>query len=319
MSNLVIRQMKEQDFADADRINRIAFGTFFGLETPSAFRGDGEVVAGRFAANPDGTFVAEIDGTLVACGFVMDWGSLGLLGPLTVAVDAWGRGIGRAMLDEMTRFMDSRKFALQGLFTHPQSPTHIRLYEDYGFRMKRITAVMERAVKADGEMPAEVRCFSDLPSSEKPAVLRECRRIAESVYGGLDLGGEILSIDRAGFGDTILLGQESAMTGFACCHQGRGSEAGSPQTVVKFAAARSAANASSEFEKLMTACEVFAALRGTNRLVAGTNTGRTECYEAMLDMGFRSWMNGIAMLKTAGGDGNDGYNVPGVFSVDDWR
>jgi hypothetical protein len=64
--------MKEQDFADADRINRIAFGTFFGPETPSAFRGDGEVVAGRFAANPDGTFVAEIDGTLVACGFVME-------------------------------------------------------------------------------------------------------------------------------------------------------------------------------------------------------------------------------------------------------
>ena len=185
--------------------------------------------------------------------------------------------------------------------------------------MKRITLVKDRVVRPATDLPVTVRCVSELPASGKPSVLRECRRMAESVYGGLDLGGEILSIDRPSFGDTILLGQESAMIGFACCHQGRGSEAGSPQTVVKFAAVRSAANASSEFEKLMTACEVFAALRGTNRLVAGTNTGRTECFEAMLDMGFRSWMNSIAMLKTAVGDGNDGYNVPGVFSVDDWR
>ena len=71
-----------------------------------------------------GSEIAEIDGTVVACGFVMDWGSLGLLGPLTVAVDAWGREIGRAMLDEMARFMDSRKFALQGLFTHTLSDAY---------------------------------------------------------------------------------------------------------------------------------------------------------------------------------------------------
>jgi hypothetical protein len=129
VSGLVVRQLEEGDLEDADRINGIAFGTFFGLETPSAFRGDGEVIAGRFAANPDGAFAADIDGTLVACGFVMDWGSVGLLGPLTVGAELWGRGVGCGMLDAMTLYMDSRNFALQGLFTHPQSLTHIRLYE----------------------------------------------------------------------------------------------------------------------------------------------------------------------------------------------
>ena len=319
MSSLVIRQMAQEDLADADRINRIAFGPFFGLATPSAFRGDGEVVAGRFAANPEGAFVAEIDGLQVACGFVMDWGSVGILGPLTVAVGAWGRGIGRAMLDEMTGYMDSRGFALQGLFTHPQSATHIRLYEAYGFRMKRITAVMDRAVRPEAGMPETARLFSELPASERPGALDQCRSIADGMYGGLDLTGEILSIDGEAFGDTVLLGPENAMTGFACCHQGGRSEAGSPQTLVKFAAVRPDGNASREFESLLTACEAFAALRGTKRLVAGTNTGRAECYEAMLGMGFRSWMNGIAMLKTAGDDGGEGYNVPGIFAIDDWR
>lgn len=319
MSGLVIRHLTADDLVEADRINRTAFGTFFGLETPSAFRGDGEVIPGRFASNPDGAFAAELDGRLVACGLVVDWGSVGLLGPLTVDVDVWGKGIGRAMLDEMTRYMDSRSFALQGLFTHPQSSTHIRLYEAYGFRMKRIIAVMDRTVDAATAMPPTARFFSQLQDKDRQAVLVECREIAGGLCTGLDLGAEIQSIDANGFGDTILLGREGGLTGFACCHQGAASEAGSPQTLVKFAAVASGVDGAAEFEKLMAACETFAALRGTKRLVAGTNTGRVECYEALLAMGFRSWMNGIAMLKTAPDAPSDGYNIPGVFAVDDWR
>ena len=319
MSGLVIRQLAEGDLEDADRINRIAFGTFFGLDTPLAFRGDGEVIAGRFAANPDGAFAADFDGALVACGFVMDWGSVGLLGPLTVDVEVWGRGIGRAMLDAMTLYMDSRNFALQGLFTHPQSPTHIRLYEAYGFRMQRITAVMEQAVDAAPEMPPAARFYSELTKTDQQAVLAECRRIADGVFPGLDLTREVLSIEANGFGDTIFMGAEHALTGFACCHQGAGSEAGSAQTLVKYAAVSPGGDVRTEFGKLIAACESFAALRGTKRLVAGTNTGRAACYEALLDLGFRSWMNGIAMLKPAADAGVDGYNVAGIFAVDDWR
>lgn len=319
MSGLVVRQLTEDDLVDADRINRISFGTFFGLETPTAFRGDGEVVAGRFTANPDGAFAAELEGNLVACGFVMDWGSVGLLGPLTVDVDVWGRGIGRAMLQAMTQYMDQRRFALQGLFTHPQSPTHIRLYEAFGFRMQRITAVMEKSVKAAPELPTGVRLFSELRDEDRQAALAECRTISGGVFAGLDLSGEILSIEARGFGDTILLGPDRALTGFACCHQGAGFEAGSEQTLVKFAAVRADADVRAGFENLISACEGFAALRRTERLVAGTNTGRVEAYEAMCEMGFRCWMNGIAMLKSAADAHGDGYNLPGVFAVDDWR
>lgn len=319
MSGLVIRQLTEDDLDDADRINRIAFGTFFGLEVPSSFRGDGEVIPGRSASNPAGAFAAELEGQLVACGLVIEWGSVGLLGPLTVDVDVWGKGVGRAMLDEMTRYMDSCDFAFQGLFTHPQSSTHIRLYEAYGFRMKRVTAVMDRTVGATMKMPPSARLFSEVRDKDRQAVLMECRGIADGVYAGLDLSAEILSIDANGFGDTVLLDRESALTGFACCHQGAGSEAGSPQTLVKFAAVAPGVDGPAEFEKLISACDGFAALRGTSRLVAGTNTGRAECYEAMLAMGFRSWMNGIAMLKTTPENDHDGYNVPGVFVVDDWR
>jgi GNAT superfamily N-acetyltransferase len=315
MSGLTVRPLRADDLADADRINRIAFGTFFGLEDPSKFRGDGQSIPGRFLANPDGAFGAELDGELVACGFVMDWGSVGILGPLTVDVDRWGKGIGHAMMDEMVGWMDRRGFALQGLFTHPQSPTHIRLYESYGYRMQRITGVMAKEVPADAGFPDGAGLYSDVPASDREAVLSACRDVTDSIYPGLDLAREITTIGEKRLGDTLLVRRDGQIVAVACCHQGAGTEAGSAQALVKVAAVRSGPEAAADFDCLLAAVEAFAASRGVTRLVAGTNAGRAECYEAMLAAGFKTWMNGVAMHRPAG----DGYNRPGVFAIDDWR
>lgn len=315
MSDIVIRQLTESDLPEADRINREAFGTFFGLEDPMNFRGDGEVVPGRHRANPEGAFAAEIDGRLVACGFVMNWGDVGIFGPLTVDVRHWGRGIARAMMNAMMAYMDAEGFALQGLFTHPQSAKHIRLYEAYGFRMQHITAVMDKQVETKQSLPQGASQFSSLSRDEREGALSRCRAIADGILPGMDLTGEIMSIAENGYGDTLLLEGPGGTTAFACCHQGAGSEAGSTQAVVKFAAVMPGAAASDTFDVLVEACEAYCASRGVARLVAGTNTGRRECYEALLAAGFRTWMNGIAMIRPAG----PGYNMPGMFVIDDWR
>jgi ribosomal protein S18 acetylase RimI-like enzyme len=314
VSGLVVRELKEADLAVADRINREAFGTFFGLEKPMNFRGDGEVVRGRFHANPAGAFAADLNGELVACGFVMDWGSVGIFGPLTVSVERWGKGIARAMLDEMTAYMDRCGFALQGLFTHPQSTKHIRLYEEYGFRMQRITAVMAKEIAPEA-LSRDHLLFSAQDEAGQKEVLSVCANIAGSVFPGLDLGGEIRSIHDNGFGDTVLIVDGGEIVGFACCHQGAGSEAGSAQMLVKFAAVCRDDGAARRFVHLLEACEEFAASRGVRRLVAGTNTGRSAAYESMLNAGYKTWMNGIAMHKSGG----TCYDHPGVFVVDDWR
>lgn len=315
MTKVIVRNLRRDDLPDADRVNREAFGTFFGLEDPMLFRGDGAVVAGRHRANPEGAFAAEIDGQLVACGFVMNWGDVGIFGPLTVDVRFWGRGIARAMMDAMMAYMDAQGFALQCLFTHPQSATHIRLYEEYGFRMQRVTGVMDKHVDGAHQMPAKTTLFSSLGEGERETALKQCRAIANGIYPGLDLTGEILSIANCGFGDTLLIGGPGDATAFACCHQGAGSEAGSAQALIKFAAVTPGPNASAIFDALVDSCAAFAASRGVARLVAGTNTGRQECYEALLEKGFRTWMNGIAMIRP-----NDpGYNRSGRFVIDDWR
>lgn len=311
---ILIRALEERDLDDADRINRVAFGTFFGLPDPMAFRGDGDAVQGRWRTDPEASFAAEFDGRVVASGQCMNWGSVGILGPLTVDVDYWSRGIAREMMPVLIDLLDRRGHAVSGLFTHPQSAKHIRLYEHFGFWMQRPTAVMDKPV-APAKMPEGSTLFSDLTEQDKASALAACREVTETVYPGFDVTQEIRAAANFGFGDTALLRRDRAVVGFAVCHHGAMSEAGSHQLMVKVGAVRSGRGAEADFAALLRAAEALAARRGAPKIVAGTNVGRAGAYRILLEAGFRTFMNGIAMLRPD----VPGYNVPGAFVIDDWR
>ena len=54
IENVNIRPLQESDLPKADRIPRLAFGTFVGSPDPMIFFGDADVVRTRFLANPSG-------------------------------------------------------------------------------------------------------------------------------------------------------------------------------------------------------------------------------------------------------------------------
>jgi hypothetical protein len=89
IENVNIRPLQESDLPKADRILRLAFGTFVGLPDPMTFFGDADVVRTRFLANPAGALAAEINGELVGSNFVTNWGSVGFFGPLSIRPDLW--------------------------------------------------------------------------------------------------------------------------------------------------------------------------------------------------------------------------------------
>lgn len=312
--DVVVRKMTDANVADAERVCRRAFGTFFGLPDPMSFRGDGEAVRGRFHTYPEASFVAEADGRVVGSGVNMDWGSVAILGPLTVDVDYWSRGIARALMDPVTQWIDASGFDFVGLLTHPQSPKHIRLYEAYGYAMDRITAVMGKPIAAAG-LPPEATLFSALSAGEREAARAACREVADTIHPGLDLGREIDCAAELGFGDTLLLARDGVTVGFAVCHHGARSEASSARLMVKFAAVRSGPGAADDFARLLAACEGLAAARGAPEIHAGTNAGRRAAYRIMQRAGYRTIMNGIAMLRPE----TVGYNRPDAFVIDDWR
>ena len=76
-----IRQLEEDDLPAADRMFRLAFGTFLGLPDPMTFSGDADYVKTRFLADPTSTLAAEsTNGQLVGFNFVINWGSIGYFG-----------------------------------------------------------------------------------------------------------------------------------------------------------------------------------------------------------------------------------------------
>src|ERR687888_768030 len=143
-----IRQLAESDLVTADRMFRLAFGTFLGLPDPMSFFGDADYVKTRFLADPTSTLAAEsANGDLVGFNFVINWGSVGIFGPLVVHPDYWDQGIAKQLLVPTMNIFDKKWHTKHvGLFTFAQSAKHVGLYQKFGFWPRFLTMVMSKPV-----------------------------------------------------------------------------------------------------------------------------------------------------------------------------
>lgn len=233
-----IRQLQEDDLDSADRIFRLAFGTFLGLPNPKDFSGDSDCVRSRWLANPAATLGAELDGSLVGSNFVTRWGTVGFFGPLTVHPSFWERGIAKKLLAPTVDMLNGWQVTHAGLFTFGHSPKHIALYQKFDFWPRFLTMVMSKPVES-GSTAMEIDRFSTLLPADKNSMLKECFEVTDSIYPGLDVEREVRAVDDQRLGDTVLLMDGSRLAGFAVCHCGAGSEAGSGVCYVKFAVLKS--------------------------------------------------------------------------------
>src|SRR5213083_3074150 len=242
---------------------------------------------------------------LLGSSFAARWGSFGVFGPITVRPDCWESGIGKRLLEPTLALFEAWRIRQAGLFTFPQSPKHVALYQKFGFWPQALTAVMSKPVEPRQERGQWSCCTGN------PASLRACAELTEQIFPGLDLQREILAIGDQALGETVLLPEG----GFAACHVGKGSEAGSGVTYVKFGAVRPGRDAPALFGRLLAVCEALAVERGCSKLVAGVNTARHAAYRRMLEQGFRAFLHGVAMQRP----NEAGYNRPDCFVIDDWR
>ena len=126
---------------------------------------------------------------------------------------------------------------------------------------------------------------------------------------------EILTVEKQKLGETLLFSRAEKLTGFAVCHCGQGTEAGSGTCYIKFGGVQPSTTAGSDFDRLLHACEELALLRGMSRLVAGANMGRHEACQTMLRSGFKTDFLGVAMHRPS----EPGYNGPNAYVIDYWR
>jgi len=64
-----VRPLAAEDVDEADRICRVAFGTFVGVPEPETFFGDAGFVRTRWQADPGAALAAELDGRLAGSNF----------------------------------------------------------------------------------------------------------------------------------------------------------------------------------------------------------------------------------------------------------
>ena len=307
-----IRPLQPHDVDAADRIMRLAFGTYLGAPDPLLVFGDAEYVRPRFAAEPNWAFAAELDGEVVGSNFAARWGSFGFFGPLTVRPDLWDGGIASRLMEPIMDLFEQWRVRQAALFTFPQSTKHIGLYQKFGFWPQHLTPLMEKPVSANANEPAAT--LAGLSESDARTAMEQCRQVADAIFEGLDVTHEIRATATQRLGETALVHDDDGLSGFAVCHLGAG-EAGSGTCFVKFAAVRPGAGAGSRFEQLLAALEATAADRGLGRIVAGVNTARHDAYRTMLARGYRTWLEGVIMQRP----NEPGYCRSDVYVIDDLR
>jgi len=300
--------MRGDDLDAADRVVRLAFGTFRGLPDPETAFGDVDRVRTRFRGAPDRAWVAEADGEIVGAVLATRLGSFGYFGPLAVRPDHWDRGVGKRLLQPVLDAFERWDVRQAGLFTFASSPKHLGLYQAHGFWPGSLVAILARPVAADAEATYEL-------ASERHAT-DEIGELTNALFEGLDVGGEIAAVHEQRLGDTVLLRRGGKLVAIAVCHCGAGSEAGSGTCYVKFGAVAPGDCASDDFERLLDACEAFAASSGAETLVAGVNVGRLDAYRRMLGRGFRADLIGASMWRRPDGPN---FDKPADYVLDDLR
>lgn len=278
--------------------------------------GDANFAVTRWKADPSAVFVAEHDGKLIGSNFATNWGSFGFFGPLTIHPDYWDRGAAQQLVPPVMNLFERWGCRHRGLFTFATSAKHIALYQKFGFWPRDLVATLVKQV-GETSNPADNRdatLFSEASEPERESLYAACREVADANFEGLDATREIRAVAEQRLGETVLVWNGSRLAGFAVCHIGAGSEAGSGICYVKFAAVRP--DAAHRFSHLLDGVETLARNRGVAKIMTAANVARREAFSKLREAGFRVEMLGVAMET---GGASSGYNRAGVYILDDWR
>lgn len=308
--DIEVRPLVAADLDAADRVFRDAFGAFLGAD----IFGDTDLLRTRFRAPHTAAFGAFAGGELVGSNVATRWGGVGYFGPLSVTPKLWDGGIGAQLVDATMDVFARWGVTHHGLFTFAHSPKHHGLYQKFGFWPRFLTAIMSRPVS--GTEPSHGWLLSASTAGARPALVDACAAVTGAILPGLEVRGEIAAVLDHGLGDVVLVGEPDAPSGFAVCHNGPRTEAGTGIAYVKFAAVRPGRlTAAHTFDALLTACQGWAAATGAGRLTLGVNTARHDAYRHLLGAGFRTDMPGVTMHRP----NEPAYDRPDVYLLDDWR
>jgi predicted N-acetyltransferase YhbS len=333
-SKVQIRRVKKGDLSRIRDVIEQTFADFlerqFGTRPRQAF-GGAQYVHHRWLMEPWGCFVAEEDGAkIVGTILAVNWGTVGILGPVAVLTHYQNQSIGQQLIRAVEEFFDENKVTLQGTVTYPTSPKHLLLYHRFGYRPKSLTAVMTRVLDRPGAtarpaVPAlkpaprpagvAVRRYSTLEEGKKKATLLRLHRITNAVCRGLDVGKEVEIVDGLALGDTLLLERGRDLLGFAIYHTPGVSEAPAGALYVKYLALDPQHKKVEYLEQFIAAVEDLAHELGLARVILPVYLRYHSAYSALVRAGYQIEFTMVRMQRGKQED----YEDPTHLVLDDWR
>ena len=333
-SKVQIRRVKKGDLSRIRDVIEQTFADFLerqlGTRPRQAF-GGAQYVHHRWLMEPWGCFVAEEDGAkIVGTVLAVNWGSVGILGPVAVLTNYQNQTIGQQLIRAVEDFFEENKVALHATMTYPASAKHLLLYHRFGYRPKQLTAVMTRVLdrtpvprsplasvlKPPVKMPGvTVRKYSGLEEAKKKAALARFHRITNGVCRGLDLSKEIEIVDGLALGDTLLLERGKDLLGFAVYHAPGVSEAPAGALYVKYLAIDSQQKKVEHLEQFVGALEELALEMGLARVILPVYLKYHAAYSTLVRAGYQIEFTMVRMQRGKQED----YEDPTHLVLDDWR
>lgn len=285
--------MALEDVAAVRSVTSTAFGARSGLADDSRF--PALLFETRFAADPEGCFVACADGDpsrIVGALISVTRGTLGWFGPLAVHPESQRTGAGGQLVARCLESWRARRVRLMGLETFGHSGFHVRFYGKFGFRPAWTgVAFSKRLAAATGPLPQAVQIDGTIPD-------------LGYIYPGLDIRAEATATVSSGAGKVITTADGVAILHLQPTFQDSGTG------FVPFLAAAT----DESFRTLMTAVEHISASEGLESLLARVPGSAASTIAVLEQRGFRA---GQVMVRMKAGERPD-YDQGASYYIDNW-
>lgn len=172
-------------------------------------------------SNPEGCFVIEGKGRILAYCFSRLWGRVGWIGPLSVLPSEQGKGYGKQIVLAAIDYLKRRKAITIGLEMSADSSKNLGFYSKIGFIPQEMTVDLIKSISnIQPKLQANIRVlkYSDCSAEEKKKFIKRAGNFNKQLHRGLDYCTEINLNNKHAFGDAFLIEKSGDMFAFLMAH-----------------------------------------------------------------------------------------------------
>lgn len=155
------------------------------------------------------------DGDIAAFNLVHASGTEGWMGPLAVASDYQGRGVGKTIVTHGVDWLKARTARVIGLETMPRTMDNIGFYSTLDFVPGPLTITLSLPAALGATKIVEL---SRMTAAHADAAIAQCGDLLGALCHGYDFTRELRLTHELGLGDTVLSYAGSELRAFALCH-----------------------------------------------------------------------------------------------------